>query len=69
MEKKLKEAKLDLSLPCALEKVDKVKCVEIERDKGFFKIRTEIKELTNQTLRALSVKIPSPVLAVETHQN
>lgn len=30
MEKKLKEAKLDLSLPCALEKVDKVKCVEIE---------------------------------------
>ena len=69
MEKKLKEANLDLSVPCALEELDKVKCVEIETDKGLLRARTEIKGLTNQILRALGVKIPSPVLGIEASQN
>ena len=64
-----KEANLDLSVPCALEELDKVKWVEIETDRGFFRIRTEIKGLTNQTFRALGVNTPSPVLAIETYQN
>lgn len=69
MEKKLKEAGLEMSVSRALEELDRVKCVEVRTDKGLLRMRTEVNGLANQILRAFGVKIPSPLLGIENPAN
>ena len=64
MEKKLKQAGLNITASAAIEKLSRVRSVTIETTKGPVKFRTEVKGETTELFRALGVKIPSVVLSV-----
>jgi len=65
LERRLKEAGIDVSIREALEELNEVMAVEVETAKERFVARTEIKGLKNQLLRAFRVKIPKPILEKE----
>ncbi len=65
IQRKLTEAGLHITAEQAMQELEQLRVIEIQRDKTKVYARTAVQGEINQILRALSVKIPPVILKEE----